>query len=181
MSMENKNTENETNGEGEDKLSKSVTDKNPDNAQSVESDSEFASTDSSISPMNTEKTAKKSSSVVRVEDYDLIANSLKDATASFKDIIFSISKKAQGIRERAEETLTVGAKRDAREIHALGGQLENVVKGFEDTMNEIKKSNYNDEEKLLKGYKRLLLEQINLINARMELVKRLKSGNYKNI
>jgi len=179
--MENKNTENETNSEGEDKLSKSVTDKNPDNAQSVESDSEFTSTDSSISPTNTEKAAKKSSPVVRVEDYDLIANSLKDATASFKDIIFSISKKAQGIRERAEETLTVGAKRDAREIHALGGQLENVVNGFEDTMNEIKKSNYNDEEKLLKGYKRLLLEQINLINARMELVKRLKSGNYKNI
>jgi len=41
-------------------------------------------------------------------------------------------------------------------------------------MTEIKKRNYADEEKLLKGYKKLLEEQINLINARVELVKRLK-------
>jgi hypothetical protein len=50
-----------------------------------------------------------------------------------------------------------------------------VIKGFEDTMAEIKMRNYGDEEKLLKGYKKLLVEQINLINARIELVKRLKS------
>ncbi len=101
--------------------------------------------------------------------------SLKDATASFKDVILSIGKKAQEIRDKAEETFTVGAKRDARDIQALGGNVENVVKGFEDTMTEIKKRNYTDEEKLLKGYKKLLEEQINLINARVELVKRLKS------
>jgi hypothetical protein len=70
----------------------------------------------------------------------------------------------------------VGAKRDARDIQALGGYVENVTKGFEDTMTEIKKRNYRDEEKLLKGYKKLLEEQIHLINARMQLVKRLKSG-----
>ena len=58
---------------------------------------------------------------------------------------------------------------------ALGSHVENVAKGFEDTMTEIKKRNYADEEKLLKGYKKLLEEQINLINARIELVKRLKS------
>lgn len=175
--MENKNMENETNSE--DKPSESVTDKNPDNAQTVESDSEFTSADSSISPTNTEKSAKKLSSIVRVEDYDLVVNSLKDATTSFKDVIFSIGRKAQEIRNRAEETFTVGSRRDAREIQALGGQVEDLIKVFEDTMNEFKKRNYNDEEKLLKGYKRLLAEQINLINARMELVKRLKSGTLK--
>jgi hypothetical protein len=57
----------------------------------------------------------------------------------------------------------------------LGGYAENVVKGYEDTMTEINKRNYADQEKLLKGYKKLLEEQINLINARIELVKRLKS------
>jgi hypothetical protein len=69
----------------------------------------------------------------------------------------------------------VGAKRDARDIQALGGYVENVIKDFEDTMSEIKMRNYGDEEKLLKGYKKLLEEQINLINPRIELVKRLKS------
>ena len=175
--MENKKMWNETNSE--DRSNETVTAKNPDNAQSIESDTDLTSRD--ISRIDSERPVKKPSSVVRIEDYDLIANSLKDATASLKDMVFSISKKAQEIRGRAGETLTVGAKRDAREIQALGGLLENVVKGFEDTMNEIKKSNYADEEKLLKGYKRLLLEQINLINARTDLVKKLKSGNYKNI
>jgi len=175
--MENKKMGNES--DSEDRSNGSVTDKNPDTAQSIEPDTDLTSSD--ISRIDSEKPVKKSSSVVRIEDYDLIANSLKDATASLKDMVFSISKKAQEIRGRAGETLTVGAKRDAREIQSLGGLLENVVKGFEDTMNEIKKSNYTDEEKLLKGYKRLLLEQINLINARTELVKKLKSGNYKNI
>ena len=105
----------------------------------------------------------------------MIVNSLRDATTSFKDIIFSISKKAQEIKDKAEETFTVGAKRDARDIQALGSYVENVTNGFEDTMVEIKKRNYGDEEKLLKGYKKLLEEQINFINARIELVKRLKS------
>ena len=84
-------------------------------------------------------------------------------------------QESQEIREKAEETFTVGAKRDARDIQTLGGYVENVIKGFEDTMTEIKKENYHDEEKLLKGYKKLLEEQIHLINARMQLVKRLKS------
>ena len=43
-------------------------------------------------------------------------------------------------------------------------------------MTEIERRDYVDQAKLLKGYKKLLEEQINVINARMELVKRLKSA-----
>lgn len=111
----------------------------------------------------------------KVEDYDMVVGRLKDATYSFKEAIVSISKRAHEIKDKAGETFIVGAKRDAREIRALGGYAENVVKGYEDTMTEINKRNYADQEKLLKGYKKLLEEQINLINARIELVKRLKS------
>lgn len=152
-----------------------ITNEDPKIVQNAESDSEIPTTNNNIESMNAEKTTKKSNSNVKIEDYDLIVNSLKDATTSFKDGILSISKKAQEIRDKAEETFTVGAKKDARDIQALGSYVENVIKGFEDTMSEIKKRNYNDEEKLLKGYKKLLEEQINFINARIELVKRLKS------
>ena len=125
-------------------------------------------------PTSSEKIRKLNSNV-KIEDYDMLVNSLRDATTSFMDVIFSLGKKAQEIRDKAEETFTVGARRDAKDIQALGDYVENVIKGFEDTMAEIKMRNYNDEEKLLKGYKKLLVEQINLINARIELVKRLKS------
>jgi hypothetical protein len=170
--MKKKAIENETNPEDG---SESITNNDSNVVQNAESNFEIPTTDNNIESINAEKTTTKSNSNVIIEDYDLIVNSLRDATASFKDIILSISKKAQEIRDKAEETFTVGAKRDARDIQALGSYVENVTKGFEDTMVEIKKRNYGDEEKLLKGYKKLLEEQINFINARIELVKRLKS------
>lgn len=160
------------NGTNADKLSESTTDKDS-STQNQGSDGRVPITDNNIESINGE-TVRKSKTKVKIEDYDLIVNSLKDATASFKDVILSIGRKAQEIRDKAEETFTVGAKKDARDIQALGSNVENVVKGFEDTMTEIKKRNYADEEKLLKGYKKLLEEQINLINARIQLVKRLK-------
>ena len=162
------------NGTNADKLSESTTDKDS-STQNEASDAKVPITNNNIESINGEKTVRKSKTNVKIEDYDLIVNSLKDATASFKDVILSIGRKAQEFRDKAEETFTVGAKKDARDIQALGSNVENVVKGFEDTMTEIKKRNYADEEKLLKGYKKLLEEQINLINARIELVKRLKS------
>jgi hypothetical protein len=161
------------NGTNADKLSESTTDKDS-STQNEASDAKVPITDNNIESINGEKTVRKSKTTVKIEDYDLIVNSLKDATASFKDVILSIGRKAQEFRDKAEETFTVGAKKDARDIQALGSNVENVVKGFEDTMTEIKKRNYADEEKLLKGYKKLLEEQINLINARIQLVKRLK-------
>lgn len=164
-----KNFKDETNQE--DKSHESITDKES-NLQNGELAPEIPKEDNN-GPINSEKKFRKSDSSVKIEDYDLIVNSLRDATTSFKDVIFSLSKKAQEIRDKAEEI--VGAKRDARDIQELGGYVENVIKGFEDTMSEIKMRNYGDEEKLLKGYKKLLEEQINLINARIELVKRLKS------
>jgi Mg2+ and Co2+ transporter CorA len=152
-----KNIKNGTNSE--EKVSESITDEDT-NIQNEGSDPEIPTNDYNTKSINSEKTIRKSNSKVKIEDYDLIVNSLKDATNSFKDVILSIGKKAQEIRDKAEETFTVGAKRDARDIQALGGYVENVIKGFEDTMTEIKKRNYRDEEKLLKGYKKLLEEQI---------------------
>jgi hypothetical protein len=43
-------------------------------------------------------------------------------------------------------------------------------------MTEIRKEPYDEQEKLLVGYRKLLEEQINVINARMSMAKRLKPG-----
>ena len=163
-----------TNGTNEDNLTESNTD-NDSSTHNIESDADIPITDDNTEYKNKEKIGRKSKSSVKIEDYDLIVNGVKDATTSFKDVILSISKKAHEIKDKAEETFTVGAKRDARDIQALGSHVENITKGFEETMIEISKRNYDDQKKLLKGYKKLLGEQINLINARIELVKRLKS------
>ncbi|MGI0030367.1 MAG: hypothetical protein ACRD80_02140, partial [Nitrososphaeraceae archaeon] len=109
----------------EDKVNESIMDEDI-NIQNEGSDSEIPTNNNNNKSINSEKTIRKSNSNVKIEDYDLIVNSLKDATNSFKDVILSIGKKAQEIREKAEETFTVGAKRDARDIQALGGYVENV-------------------------------------------------------
>lgn len=171
--MEKRTSENGTNAKDNLAESNTDTDSGIQGSDSDSANSSIDNNDEEIQPIR--KTPRRSNSNVKIEDYDLIVNSLKEATTSFKDVIYSISKKAQEIREKAEETFTVGARRDARDIKALGVYVESVTKGFEDTMMEIKKSGYGDEEKLLKGYKKLLEEQINLINARIEMVKRLKS------
>jgi hypothetical protein len=133
--------------------------------------------DNSVSQENKEnsKSRIRAEPKHKIEDYDMIVGRLKDAASSFKEGFVSIGKKAQEIKDKAGETFTVGAKRDAREIRALGIYADNVIKGYENTMTEINKKDYADQERLLKGYKKLLEEQINLINARIELVKRLKS------
>ena len=163
-----------TNESNEDDLTESNTDKDS-SAQNKESDAEIPKTEDNTEYIKKEKTARKSNPGVKIEDYDLIVGGVKDATNSFKEVILSISKKAHEIKDKAEETFTVGAKRDARDIQALGSHVENITKGFEETMIEISQRNYDDQKKLLKGYKKLLEEQIKLINARIELVKRLKS------
>lgn len=124
---------------------------------------------------NSDQSIKSTKITDKVEDYDLIVGSLKDATTSFKEAIFSIGKRAHDFKDKAGETFTVGAKKDARDIQSLGRYVESVVKGYEDTMAEINKRDYADQERLLKGYKKLLEEQINMINARISLVKRLKT------
>src|SRR5574341_825171 len=106
--MKKRTNENETNPE--DNLAESNTDKDS-SVQATDSDSQNSAADNDNQPL-TRKTTRKSNSNVKIEDYDLIVNSLKEATTSFKDVIYSISKKAQEIRDKAEETFTVGAKRD---------------------------------------------------------------------
>jgi hypothetical protein len=125
-----KKNENETNSE--DNSIESNEDKNSD-VQAADSNSQNSAADKYNQSL-TRKTSKRPNSNVKIEEYDLIVSSLKEATTSFKDVIFSIGKKAQIIRDKAEETFTVGSRRDARDIQALGIYVESVTKGFEDTM-----------------------------------------------
>ena len=86
--MKKRTNENETNSE--DNPAESNTDKDS-SIQATDSNSQNSSADNDNQPL-TRKTSRKSNSNVKIEDYDLIVNSLKEATRSFKDVIYSISK-----------------------------------------------------------------------------------------
>jgi hypothetical protein len=107
----------------------------------------------------------------------------KESGQSFKEMIKSLGKKAMTKTEEktkelknksAAETVGIGPQKDARDIQALGTHAEDVVLVFEKTMAEIQREDYESQEKLLAGYKKLLEEQINVIDSKQKIAKRLK-------
>jgi hypothetical protein len=107
----------------------------------------------------------------------------KESGQSFKEMIKSLGKKAMTKTEEktkelkdksAAETVGIGPHKDARDIQALGTHAEDVVLVFEKTMAEIQREDYESQEKLLAGYKKLLEEQINVIDSKQKIAKRLK-------
>jgi hypothetical protein len=111
------------------------------------------------------------------------ATKAKKAGQSFKEMIKSLGKKAitkteekaKELKDKsATETVHTGTQKDARDIQALGIHAENVVLVFEKTISEIGREDYETQEKLLASYKKLLEEQINVIDSKQSIAKRLK-------
>jgi hypothetical protein len=107
----------------------------------------------------------------------------KESGRSFKEMIKSLGKKAmtktkektKELKDKsAAETVGTGQQKDATGIQALGTHAEDVVLVFEKTMAEIQREDYESQEKLLAGYKKLLEEQINVIDSKQKIAKRLK-------
>ena len=113
-----------------------------------------------------------------------VSTKAKEAGQSLKEIVKSLGKKAksateqaaQQIKDKADVSSDIDTKKDSRYIQALGENVEKVVTVFEDTMTEISNErDYDEQENLLIGYKKLLKEQINVIDSRLKMVKRLKN------
>ena len=114
-------------------------------------------------------------------DEESVSTKARDAGRSLKDLIYSLGKKTKEVtEEKAKElkaqSVDISKRTDARDIQHLGDDVEKLITVFEDTMTEIRKESYDEQEKLLVGYKKLLGEQINVIDARLSMAKRLKPG-----
>ena len=110
-----------------------------------------------------------------------VSTKARDAGRSLKDLIYSLGRKTKEVteekaRELKAQSVDISTKTDSRDIQHLGDDVEKLITVFEDTMTEIRKEPYDEQEKLLVGYTKLLDEQINVINARLSMAKRLKPG-----
>jgi len=105
----------------------------------------------------------------------------KKAGQSFIEMIKSLGKKAvtkteertKELKDKSIETIDMGTQTNARDIQALGIHADNVVLVYERIMFEIEREEYETQKNLLTGYKKLL-EQVNVIDSKLSLVKRLK-------
>jgi hypothetical protein len=135
-----------------------------------------------ISPSSTEyKIHDQKSSIEEEDDEDdeSISSKAKEAGQSFKDFIVTFGKKAMAVTEEktiktTNESLDIGAKKDSQAIQTLGANVEKAITVFEDTITDLRKESYDEQAQILTGYKKLIQEQINLINARLSMVKRFK-------
>jgi hypothetical protein len=115
-------------------------------------------------------------------EQSVAAAKAKEAGQSFTEMIKSLGKKAmtkaeektKELRDKSVEIVGTATQKDARDIQALGLHAENVVIVFEKIIAEIEREDYQSQEKLLKGYKKLLEEQINVIDSKQNIAKRLK-------
>ena len=108
----------------------------------------------------------------------------KEAGKSLKEKVKSVGKKTitkteektKQLKDKSTQTVGIGPENDAHDIQALGStNVEKAVTVFEDAMTEIDKvPDYERQEKQLTGYKKLLEEQINVIDSRLKMVKRLR-------
>jgi hypothetical protein len=93
--------------------------------------------------------------------------------------ITKTEEKTKRLKDKSEQTAGIGSEKNAHDIQALDStHLEKLATVFEDTMSKIEKEpNYEKQEKQLRGYKKLLEEQINVIDSRLEMAKRLKKSS----
>jgi hypothetical protein len=114
------------------------------------------------------------------EEEESVSTKAKETGQALKELITTVGKKARvAVEEKTKElsemnASDIGAEQDSRDIGVLGSQVEVLITAFEDTMTQIPKQPYDEQVKLLTGYKKLLEEQINVINSRIDWSKRLK-------
>ena len=86
----------------------------------------------------------------------------------------SYAKKKFGELDKSMNPSHMSAVQDSRKIEALGPMVEELARAFEDTTTIIRKVPYEEQVDLLIGYKKLLEEQIKVIDSRLNMSKRLK-------
>ena len=86
----------------------------------------------------------------------------------------SFAKKKFGEIEKSLNPSYMSAVQDSRKIEALGPMVEELVRVFEDTTTMIRNRPYEEQVDLLIGYKKLIEEQIKVIDSRINMSKRLK-------
>jgi hypothetical protein len=99
----------------------------------------------------------------------------------YDSVIISFDKAKRKSAEKAKELATddispaaFAAKKDAHDIAALGESVEGIARTFESLMTEIGKHPCSGQVNLLTGYKKLLNEQIKLVDSRIRMAERLK-------
>jgi hypothetical protein len=115
------------------------------------------------------------------DDKESLSTKAHQAEESVLDVIDAVgvkvgsfAKKKFGELENSLNPSHMSAVQDSSKIEALGPMVEELARVFEDTTTMIRSVPYEEQVELLIGYKKLIEEQIKVIDSRINMSKRLK-------
>src|SRR5215204_1917808 len=140
-----------------------------------------SSTSDSAVIVPSSSSSSSSSPQTSKEEEISVSDEARKTGGSLKELIVTAIKEAKdsakGTGKRLkQQTINVATKDDSKDIHSLGGNVNSLVRLFEETMTEIRKEPYNEQIKLLDSYKDLLQTHIKVIDARNRMASKLKPG-----
>lgn len=114
-------------------------------------------------------------------DEDSLSKRARETGMTLKELVNSIGKKGKAAAQQKSTQLKEAAKddeinaKDAADIQMLGSHIESIITIFEDTMDKIMAHpSYDEQRGMLVGFNKILEEEVNLIEARLSMAKRLK-------
>ncbi len=114
-------------------------------------------------------------------DEQSLSKKARETGATLKELVNSLGKKGKAVAQQKSTQLKEAAKddeinaKDAADIQMLGKHIESIITIFEDTMDKIMTHpSYDEQHGMLVGFKKILEEEVNLIDARLGMAKRLK-------
>src|SRR3712207_4466799 len=114
-------------------------------------------------------------------DEDSLSKRARETGMTLKELVNSIGKKGKAVAQQKSTQLKEAAKddqinaKDAADIQMLGSHIESIITIFEDTMDKIAlHPTYDEQHKMLVGFKKILEEEVTVIDARLSMAKRLK-------
>jgi hypothetical protein len=114
-------------------------------------------------------------------DGESLSRKARETGLTLKELANSIGKKGKSVAQQKSTQLKEAAKddeinaKDAADIQMLGRHIESIITIFEDTMDKIMTHpSYDEKHGMLVGFKKILEEEVNLIDARLSMAKRLK-------
>lgn len=114
-------------------------------------------------------------------DEQSLSKRARETGLTLKELVNSIGKKGKAVAQQTSTELKEAAKddeinaKDAADIQMLGSHIESIITIFEDTMDKIMAhTSYDEQHGMLVGFKKILEEEVNLIDATLSMAKRLK-------
>ena len=116
------------------------------------------------------------------EDYTRsLSVKARRAEEALSDLLDSLGTKAEAtVRKKFDELGKAldynynSAVLDSSKIKALGPMVKEIAEAFEGTMTMIEKVSYQEQIVLFQGYKKLVEEQIKIVDSRIDMTERLK-------